>query len=241
MLKLNDAMASTLDAEDLPPELIPEVRREANLKRELSVDSLSLDDMSMDKEEDQPSSCKITKKETQDVLQLKLLVLLILVVSAATIASGAFVYITRGEKSQFETKFNNDAVKVLESVGSSLHRTLGLLDSLAVTYVSYAQSQNDTWPFVALPNFGARMAKVLPLTDAFAINMAPIVHPETRREWEEFSLQNDEWVNQSIALQETWDGFYGPIHYDWKPYGVIFGDKGDIAANVRYVISDQSA
>jgi hypothetical protein len=157
-------------------------------------------------------------------------------VSASTIASGVYIYIKRSETSQFEAKFNNDAAKVLGGIGSSLHRTLGLLDSLAVTYVSHARSQNDTWPFVTVPDFGARMAKVLPLTDAFFIGMAPLVHPENRKDWEAYSVENDEWVNQSIALQETWDGFFGQIGYDWQPNGVMFGDDGDIESNIRYDI-----
>jgi hypothetical protein len=215
---------------------VPEVMERSDLARQPSFDDLSAEEQSVEKEYDHPLDSPVTKKETKDVLHLKLLVLLILVVSAATIASGVFLYITKGETSQFEAKYSNDATKVLHGVGSSLHRTLGLLDSLAVTFVSYAQSQNSTWPFVSLPDFGARMAKVLPLTDAIVCTLLPVVRPEKRKEWEVYSLKNDEWVNKSIALQETWSGFYGPISYEWQPRGVIYGDDGDIESNVRYGI-----
>jgi hypothetical protein len=204
------------------------------IMRQLSVDSLSLDEVSMENEDNDPLDNVITKKETKDVLQLKILVLSILVISACTIATCMFLYITRGETKQFEAQFNNDAAKLLDGVVSSLHRTLGLLDSLAVTYVSYAQSQNHTWPFVTLPHFGARMAKILPLSDAIIITLLPIVYPEKRKEWEEYSLKNDQWVNQSIALQETWSGFHGKIEYSWEPRGVIYDDDGEIEANTRH-------
>ena len=148
-----------------------------------------------DNEEDTPLGHEISKKETKDVLYLKLMVLFILVVSATTIASCVYIYITRNETAQFESKFQNDADKVFVAIGSSLHRTLGLLDTLSVTYVSYALDQNLSWPFVTLPNFGARMAKLLPLTDAVSISLLPIIHPEVRHEWEAYSLKNDQWVN----------------------------------------------
>ena len=83
------------------------------------------------------------------------------------------------------------------------------MDSLSVTMVSYARDQNETWPFVTLPDFGPRMAKLLPQTDAMLIAIVPIVKPYQRKRWETYSIQNDEWVNQSINIQETWDGYYG--------------------------------
>jgi hypothetical protein len=206
-----------------------------DLVRQLSANSFSEDgpsDVEHD-EEDSPLGNEDSKKETKDVLYLKLLVSFILVVSATTIASCVYVYITRNETAQFESKFKNDADKVLAAVGSSLHRTLGVLDNLGVTFVSYARDQNDSWPFVTLPNFGARAAKLLPLTDSILFSLLPIIHPDQRKEWEEYSVNHDSWVNESLSLQESWEGYYGPINHDWEPRDRIFGDNGDIEANVR--------
>jgi hypothetical protein len=176
----------------------------------------------------------ISKNATKNVLHLKILVIIILLVSATTLAVCAYSYTKKSENKQFESKFGYDAHKVLDAVGSSLDKTLGLMDSLAVTLVSYAKDKNDKWPFVTLPDFGPRMAKLLPQTDAFNIIILPIVYPHQRNEWETYSIQNDEWVNQSMKIQETWDGYYGPVVYDWEQYGTIHGDFGDIESNVRY-------
>jgi hypothetical protein len=83
------------------------------------------------------------------------------------------------------------------------------------------------------------MAKILPLTDAIIITLLPIVWPEKRKAWEEYSLENDRWVNQSLSLQETWSGFHGQIDYGWEPHGIIYGDDGDIDANIRYGIFER--
>jgi hypothetical protein len=183
---------------------------------------------------DFPKENEFSEKETKDVVHLKMLVFFILVTSASTLAAYAYVYIVRSETSQFESKFSNDASKILQAIGSSLDRTLGELDSLAVNMVSYAQAVNLTWPKVTYPNFGVKMAKTLPLTDAFLIAELHIVYPEKRKEWEEYSILHDDWVNQSMAIQETWNGYYGPIIYDWEPRGTIHAIPDDIEANVRY-------
>ena len=184
-------------------------------------------------ESDIPMVNAISEKATKHVYHLKALVIIILIASASTLAACASAFVKNSETKQFESKFGYDAHKVFEAIGSSLDKTLGLLDSLAVTMVSYATDKNDKWPFVTLPDFGPRMLKLLPQTDAFTVNILPIVYPHQRNKWEEYSTQNDEWVNQSIAVQETWDGYYGPIVYDWEPYGTIHGDVGDIESNIR--------
>ena len=202
------------------------------------VGSIDLDSyiaQSVATESDVPMVNTISKKATKNVLHLKMLVIIILIASASTLAACAYVFLEKSETKQFESKFGYDAHKVFEAIGSSLDKTLGLMDSVAVTLVSYAKDKKDNWPFVTLPDFGPRMAKLLPQTDAFTITILPIVTPDQREEWEAYSIQNDEWVNQSITIQETWDGYYGPIVYDWEQYGRIHGDFGDIESNVRYV------
>jgi hypothetical protein len=42
-------------------------------------------------------------------------------------------------------------------------------------------------------------------------------------------------LNKTMAIEETCDGYYGPIGYDWKEKNIIWGDNGDIEANARYV------
>jgi hypothetical protein len=229
----------TSDNETAPlPYVLSDVMEKSRRARPLSVDSSSEDEESVESDNDiSLSNNEITKKETKDVVRHKVLVLFILLVSASSIATGLFLFISRGETSHFETKFNSDAAKLLDGVGSSLLRTLGLLDILAVAYVSHAHNQNETWPFVTLPDFGARMAKLLPLTDAIYLGFLPLVLPKQKEAWEAYSVETDKWVNQTIKLQETWDGFHGEIDYGWQPYGVIFSDDGDIEANIRYGMS----
>ena len=202
--------------------------------RSLASREVSIDLDAPENEEDTPMAKTISKKATKQVMHLKILVIAILIISASSLATCAYVFINKSETQQFESKFASDAHKVFEAIGSSIDKTLGLMDSVAVTMISTARDKGDIWPNVTLPDFGPRMAKLLPQTDAFIIAILPIVEPSQRKEWEAYSIQNDEWVNQSIAIQNTWDGYYGPILYDWETHGTIHGDDGDVESNIRY-------
>ena len=177
----------------------------------------------------------IAKQETKAVFRLKLLVLLLLTLFAVGTALAVFYYTTGSEQDQFEDQFKDDAHKVLEAVGSSLDKTFGAFDSLAVAAVSYARATNQSWPNVTLPDYGIRAAKVLELSDAFTINICPFVTPEQRAGWEEYASVEGEhiyWVNETLAIQETWKNYYGPIdQYNWTGHDIIYGDFDDVPYN----------
>jgi hypothetical protein len=129
-------------------------------------------------------------------------------------------YATASEAARLRHQFESDANKVLEAIGSGLEKTLSAMDSLAVTLVAFAQYSNSTWPYVTMPNFVVTVAKILLLT---GINVLSIVQPHQRVPWERYSRANDTWVNESMKLQETWNGYYGPVNYDWEPNPILHG------------------
>jgi hypothetical protein len=177
----------------------------------------------------------IGKKASEDVYQFKVIVVLILLVSAVVVATCVNIFVKKKEQSQFAEKFRTDAIKILDTVGNSIDRTLIPMDSLAVDLVSYARATNLTWPCVTLPNFALRMAKALPQTDALMIQFLPMVKPSQRKKWEHYVSQNYFWLNETMAIQETWDGYYGPIGYDFVKKDIIWSDIGEIEANASYV------
>jgi hypothetical protein len=177
----------------------------------------------------------IAKKESEEVYHFKVIVLLFLLLSAVAVAPCVNIYVRKKEQSQFDEKFRTDALKVFDTVRNSIDQTLIRMDSLAVDLVSYARATNATWPFVTLPNFGLRMSKALPQTDAILIQTLVLVEPNQRKKWESYVGQNTNWLNESMAIQEAWDGYYGPIAYNWETKDVIWSDDGDVEANVRLV------
>ena len=74
------------------------------------------------------------------------LILAVLACSTVGVALGVYFYVSLAEEQSFENQFHEDALKVLESIGTSLDFTLGAVDSFVVNEVSYAESHNWTWP-----------------------------------------------------------------------------------------------
>jgi uncharacterized DUF497 family protein len=175
-----------------------------------------------------------TKRDTKCVANLKVLVILILVISATIISVVVYRYITQSEKNQFEDNFHSNAKKVFEEIGSNFDRTLGALNAISIALVSYAHKQGDEWPYVTIPDFALLAAKLLPLTEGVYIAVMPIVQPNQKDDWEEYAYQNDYWVNETLAIQNEWDSYYGEVQYNWERNKKIYGSFGDVEANVRY-------
>jgi hypothetical protein len=78
----------------------------------------------------------LDKKGSEEVYQFKVIVLLVLSISAVVVAACVYIFVTKKEKSQFGEKFRTDASKVLDTVGNSIDRTMIAMDNLAVDLVS---------------------------------------------------------------------------------------------------------
>lgn len=199
-----------------------------------------------DRDETVANDDDITKIDTKRLIRLRVLLMFTLVLSATIVSVAVHHYIATNEKKQFKDRFFNDANKLLDAVGSSLERTLGTMNALSIAFVSYASneatkedsnSNNSTtkWPFVTLPDFAIHASKLLPLTDGVYVSIQPIVYPSQKKDWEEFASQNDQWVNETLKIQEVWNGYHGGETYTWMKSKHIYGTFGDIESNVRYV------
>jgi hypothetical protein len=201
-------------------------------EKEHDVSSSSLG-VTSQTDEDESSEKTVSASETVAVNRLKLVVFVVLVTSAVGAALSVYFYLSGSERAAFEKAFTDDSSKILDAIGGSLDRLLGSLDGVAVQYVAHARTENQTWPFVTLPSFGLRMAKVLPLSEALILNVLPLVKTEQRADWEAYSVEQDYWVDETTAVQATWEDFYGPIVYGGQPNSVVQGDFGEIPRNTR--------
>lgn len=168
----------------------------------------------------------IAQEENKNVFRLRLLVISVLVASTIGVAVGVFLYVSGAEQSDFESQFEDDADKVLESIGTTLALTLGSVDAFLVALVSYARDTNSTWPFVTYPDYGVRMAKLRTLSKAILASQYQLVTAEQRAEWEAYSVANDAWVQDGIDTQKIDKNFHGTIVTDFWTRGDIH-DTGD--------------
>lgn len=196
------------------------------------------DKHTVNEEESPTQALTIGNKESREVNRFKVIVVFTLIVVAVVSSTCVFAFIKKAEQSQFEETFHANALKVLEAVRNSIDNTLMPLDNLAVTLVSHAKAQKSEWPFVTLDDYGVRIAKVLPLTDAIWITLLPVVTPATRLQWENYSRTHDDWVEENFAVQNTWEMYYGPknLTFDEEGAEVITGNFGPLESNTRYAL-----
>lgn len=124
------------------------------------------------------------KRETCVVAGLRLVVLTVLVVSTVFLAMVVHSYLDNEEQEEFKESFESDANKVLRSIGITLDQTLGAVDAMGVSMLSFAAYTNQTWPFVTIPDFEMRAAKARRSAKASVVSIYQVVSHENRAAWE---------------------------------------------------------
>jgi hypothetical protein len=93
------------------------------------------DQQQQQEEEKERFVMAIAQADTRLVRSWKLSLLAILVISMLGVSVAVFFYTFNTEQTDFQVHFHDDAVKVLQALGSSLDLTLGAVDALAVSLV----------------------------------------------------------------------------------------------------------
>ena len=167
----------------------------------------------------------LASEETRAVKRLKLVVLIVLTLSMCVAGWRVHDRTTTTEYENFHSQLDEDANKVLSTLGINHERILEAMDAFSVSMISYAKNTNQSWPFVLIPDFAVRAEKIRALSNAIYINTYPLVDTNQRNEWEEFTAapQNNAWVNESIALQDANPDNAWPIIYNFTLWDVIHG------------------
>jgi hypothetical protein len=196
-----------------------------NTESDVSCDSISFD-FELDsatngdgsKGTDEASKLRLSKGETKSLVQLKLGALIVLIVTAAGIAISVFFFMSAAEQQEFNQEFYNEANKVLESVGTSTSRSLGILDSYAVVASSYTNFGNRSFPNITIPNFAIRAAKYRSACGGIIFSHLPIVTADKRVAWEAYAWNKSvEWVNTTKMVQSNDINHHGGAIFDGLP------------------------
>jgi hypothetical protein len=178
----------------------------------------------------------IAQPENKAVSRLRAVVIFILLAATIGVSILVYFYVRNDEEKAFEEQFHDDSLKTLDSIGTSLDQTLSALDGFTVTLVSYAKAQNSTWPFVTVPDYGVRVAKLRSLSKAVYAGQFQVVQPEQRIEWEAYSLENDYWVDEGIETQANDETYKGKIITEYESLGFIHNNFGLTPDNVTMLL-----
>jgi hypothetical protein len=120
--------------------------------------------------------------------------------------------------------------KILSSLQTGLERGMGALNSFSTSIVTYAEASGETFPFVRVLKFAAQAAQTVLFSNGFQTFFVPVVKPELREKWENFTSSKNTtiWkiVNETEQFMSTYDQYYGPLpsEYNWSFFDKIYND-----------------
>jgi hypothetical protein len=113
----------------------------------------------------------------------------------------------------FESGYQSNAQRIVESFHDAVERRLGAINSMATAITSHSLDAKQTFPFVTIPNFEIRGSDLRVQADATGIAWLPLVTDETRDAWEEYALINrsqiDEAFVEDVKRREKQDDEFG--------------------------------
>lgn len=175
-------------------------------------------------------SLNIAKKENRLVRTWRVIMFGVLLVTTIVVAVLVFSFVSNMERVEFETSFEDDTIKIYESLRTSMDTKLEAVDSLAMLMVSSARERNETWPYTVLPDFASKAAKMRILSNAIALQQYQYVTEENRVDWERFAKSNEGWVQDAIDVVRTDTTFRGPNKETIEDYP----NPNDYDERIRY-------
>mmetsp|Transcript_42798 Transcript_42798/g.46469 ORF Transcript_42798/g.46469 Transcript_42798/m.46469 type:complete len:216 (-) Transcript_42798:2308-2955(-) len=135
---------------------------------------------------------QLAYKEIQKVCRVNYFIICFLTSMTITIAFVAYFVSSVTEESDFVTQFNEDALKIVESMGKNLVPTLQNSDAFTVSITLFAMATKQPWLFVVVPDFGVRVEKIRALAHAVLVNTYIYVEPDERTKGENFTAETGE-------------------------------------------------
>ena len=150
---------------------------------------------------------ELAHDETRAVRCLRTIVILLMMGSAAVVSFLAYLYTHNDEVSEFEETFHEHAVQIKNTVHRNAQNKLEAVGAIALMIQAYALDSGSQWPNVTVPYFEEHIMATQSLTDAYGVQLFPIVTKDTRAGWEEYSVEHRDWLNASyFAQRHLYDG-----------------------------------
>ncbi|CAB9531478.1 Guanylate cyclase [Seminavis robusta] len=79
------------------------------------------------------------------------------------------------------------------------HQSFAVLGNIAVDMTAYAKNQNQSFPFVTLPDFGLRVGALARIAGLMKVATFPLVQESEREAYEAYTVANQGWKAESCA------------------------------------------
>ena len=125
---------------------------------------------------------------------------------AIVLAALYLLFVANNESNhELHMQFIGYADRIAENFNSRIHANLLALDSFSVSSTSYALDSGNSWPMVTIPDFAVRSWTTRQEMKAETLGLLPIVTSEKRQDWENYVIQNHNWIEEA----REWEGKKG--------------------------------
>ena len=143
----------------------------------------------------------LAEKETKRMRYWKWSVVTSLLVTGAVVSWGIYFFLENKQQDDFQNQFYAYAHSIADVTKVKVAAVDEGLQDLASEVTSYALVSNSTWPFVTMPNFevNANHARRQTVTEVIMLN--PLVTPENRAAYENYTVEHQGWINEARKLR----------------------------------------
>mmetsp|Transcript_20032 Transcript_20032/g.35262 ORF Transcript_20032/g.35262 Transcript_20032/m.35262 type:complete len:1107 (-) Transcript_20032:235-3555(-) len=154
----------------------------------------------------------IAKKEERIVFFVRVLILVAIVCSAMTVTIAVYFFASAADTASFEAEYFEFARDVETLVVWEVKYNMALVQQLGGTTTSTALMTNQTFPFVTQPHFEITGGFVDGMGGIMMALSAPLIAASERETWEEYSVANQDWIQESARLKVVYEKHRDPLH-----------------------------
>lgn len=146
---------------------------------------------------------EVAIRQTKNLRRFRLFFIIAIFAVALGLALAIYFLTHNQEVNAFSATFYDRADKIVTTFHVRLDQNVGALESLSFSMTSYAMFTNKIWPFVTVPDYEVRGASTRSLANSVSLTFSPMVESPQRQDWESYSVQNREWVEQGLAFEQN--------------------------------------
>lgn len=147
----------------------------------------ALSEIAMDDDEAGKGETLVTElahDETRAVKCLRVIVIVLILGATAAVSTLVYLFTHNAEVSEFEETFNDHAEQIVLTVDQKAQNKLEAVVAIALMIQAYAIDSGSTWPNCTVPFFEEHIMATKSLTDAYGVQLFPVVTKENRAAWE---------------------------------------------------------
>jgi hypothetical protein len=186
---------------------------------------------------DQDDDSLGAKSESSAVVRLRVFLITVLFWSTIGVALAVWFYFSKAEVDAFEAQYLQDSAKIFVAVSDTLEVTLGAIDTFLLGIVSLARFSSQEWPFVTVPDYELRARKIRGLARAAIVTQYHFVTGDQRSDWENYSVTNDQWVQEGLESQKADKNFKGTLLTEYYTRGDIHLNQNVYNSSGPYLVS----